>query len=634
MRRLVGGTRAIILTICLVVVLMSGSLALMRPASAQEGDALVYVVQPGDNLFRIGLRFGVSAQDIARRNGILNPNFIYAGQRLLIPRPGSQMPTAMPPTIAPTPTTRFQWAIGMGQYVAITLVQVGAIPPNTLVRIGSATYVNGEWLYDVATEQDVFAQAQDSQLGYAPGVTPGAPTPTVPPPPPTPTIPLPPPTATRPPATNQPSPTIPEFYVVQVGDHLFRIANRFNVSVLTLIELNNLKNPNLIYIGQVLRLRPPHAGPAPTARPATQVPATPAPVPTIPNTAGNVGYAFGLEVDLRGVDPAGITARITDLGAVWVKQPVFWRQVEPQKGQANFAALDAQVEALTGTGARVMLTVSRAPDWARGTNVEDGPAANNADFAAFLSTLASRYQGKVAAYEVWERPNVRREWNGKPISAASYVEMLRVAYAAIKTADSSAIVVSAGLAPTGFNDGLNAINDRVFLLQAYQAGLASYSDAIGVQPAGFANPPDTTCCAASPGVSGWFNDRSFYFRDTLADYRKIMTDSRDSGTFLWVTSFGWGASDGIIPDPTAVESFFGFVEFTDQREQAQYTARAFEIGKALGYVGPMFLSNLNACQTVSSASAPSEFAACYYSLLDPLGQSRPVYDAVKAAAKP
>lgn len=45
----------------------------------------VYVVQPGDNLFSIGARFGRNAWAIAKANGILNLNAIYVGQPLIIP---------------------------------------------------------------------------------------------------------------------------------------------------------------------------------------------------------------------------------------------------------------------------------------------------------------------------------------------------------------------------------------------------------------------------------------------------------------------------------------------------------------------------------------------------------------------
>lgn len=45
-----------------------------------------YRVQPGDNLFRIALRFGVSLQALAQANNITNTNLVFVGQVLTIPR--------------------------------------------------------------------------------------------------------------------------------------------------------------------------------------------------------------------------------------------------------------------------------------------------------------------------------------------------------------------------------------------------------------------------------------------------------------------------------------------------------------------------------------------------------------------
>jgi LysM repeat protein len=45
-----------------------------------------YRVQPGDNLFRIALRFGVSLQALAQANNITNTNLVFVGQVLSIPR--------------------------------------------------------------------------------------------------------------------------------------------------------------------------------------------------------------------------------------------------------------------------------------------------------------------------------------------------------------------------------------------------------------------------------------------------------------------------------------------------------------------------------------------------------------------
>ncbi|MGB8644569.1 MAG: LysM peptidoglycan-binding domain-containing protein [Anaerolineae bacterium] len=44
-----------------------------------------YVVQPGDNLYRIALKYNVSIYALMQANGISNPNYIFAGQVLTIP---------------------------------------------------------------------------------------------------------------------------------------------------------------------------------------------------------------------------------------------------------------------------------------------------------------------------------------------------------------------------------------------------------------------------------------------------------------------------------------------------------------------------------------------------------------------
>ena len=58
----------------------------------------VHIVQRGENLFRIALRYGMTAQTIAAANGIANTNHIYVGQRLLIPGHGNTPPTPGQPT--------------------------------------------------------------------------------------------------------------------------------------------------------------------------------------------------------------------------------------------------------------------------------------------------------------------------------------------------------------------------------------------------------------------------------------------------------------------------------------------------------------------------------------------------------
>lgn len=82
-----------------------------------------YIVRGGDSLSAIALRFNTTVRAISQLNGIVNPNLIFAGQRLRIPQgtgtaplptsvvlptlPGGVQPTT-PPTAAPVRTYRVQ----------------------------------------------------------------------------------------------------------------------------------------------------------------------------------------------------------------------------------------------------------------------------------------------------------------------------------------------------------------------------------------------------------------------------------------------------------------------------------------------------------------------------------------------
>lgn len=51
-----------------------------------------YIVQPGDNLYRIGLRYGFTIEELATYNNLANPNDLEVGQRILIPPEGYTVP--------------------------------------------------------------------------------------------------------------------------------------------------------------------------------------------------------------------------------------------------------------------------------------------------------------------------------------------------------------------------------------------------------------------------------------------------------------------------------------------------------------------------------------------------------------
>jgi LysM repeat protein len=92
------------LHLLLIATLLAASLAMIaRPAKAATSEQVVcasyHVVQRGENLFRIGLRYGFLWTTLAAVNGISNPARIYTGQVLCIPAKGSPAPT---PALAPT----------------------------------------------------------------------------------------------------------------------------------------------------------------------------------------------------------------------------------------------------------------------------------------------------------------------------------------------------------------------------------------------------------------------------------------------------------------------------------------------------------------------------------------------------
>ncbi|MDQ7844603.1 MAG: LysM peptidoglycan-binding domain-containing protein [Armatimonadota bacterium] len=76
--------------------------ALLAAAGPAFGGPVTHVVRPGENLFRIALRYGVTVEAIARANGIVDPERIRAGLVLTIPA-SSMRPAALTSAAAARP---------------------------------------------------------------------------------------------------------------------------------------------------------------------------------------------------------------------------------------------------------------------------------------------------------------------------------------------------------------------------------------------------------------------------------------------------------------------------------------------------------------------------------------------------
>jgi hypothetical protein len=321
----------------------------------------------------------------------------------------------------------------------------------------------------------------------------------------------------------------------------------------------------------------------------------------------------------------------------WIKFQIPWEVAEPSPGQfsADYERLVLLVQEAHIQGYKVLVSVNRAPAWARPPGADlsqHGPPADPQALAAFITRLMSDIKPEfMEALEVWNEPNLIREWQGAPMDGATYMRYFAAAYQAAKAIDPEAVVVTAGLAPVGDIAGA-ARDDRAFLREMYAGGLLDFPAArIGIHPYGWANAPEARCCAAG----GWADAPQFFMLDTLDEYRAIMLANNDLGRLAWVTEFGWGSFQGLAADGTNASPppQAAFMERISQSQQADYTLRAIALmqGPDYGYIELKFLWNMNFA-TVQNAIA-DQLEQAGYSFLDAGGRPRPVFFYILNARK-
>jgi len=205
---------------------------------------IVYTVVAGDTVIELAQRFNSTVEAIISANGLDNSALIYVGQQLVIP-----VPTVQPTAIPPSPT------FGTG----------GSVPPSggkspvdtailngpTVNGIGTYIVQPGDTFERIAARYNVTVQAlaalngivnpQQVAIGQVlvvPGPGNNYPGGSVPP-----TV-----------IPTVPAPPAARTHTVQAGENLFRISLRYGVTMDALMRANGIFNPNLIYVGQVLRI--------------------------------------------------------------------------------------------------------------------------------------------------------------------------------------------------------------------------------------------------------------------------------------------------------------------------------------------------------------------------------------------
>lgn len=334
----------------------------------------------------------------------------------------------------------------------------------------------------------------------------------------------------------------------------------------------------------------------------TPVPATPtATATTLPSlyTGFEAGIQVQYSLDFNQGNQDGLYSSVaTDLGLGWVKHQVRWENLEAEKGVFDWSTLDLVMPSAQRFGIKMMLSIVTAPDWSRevGVNLEQhGPPANSQDFVNFVLEILKRYPNQVHAIEVWNEMNLDREWTSiGGLSAPNYVSLLRDTYNAVKAVDPGIVIISGALSPTGFDNGVNAIDDFRFTDLLIQAGVLDFSDCYGAHHNGINIPPSVRWNDAYQDNDAKFRGfwdtphPSWSFRSTLEGYA---TRIRNAGktTPLCVTEFGWAVSE----DLEGVRPGFEFAADNTLAEQTQWIPEALTFMEDSGFVRLAFIWNFN-----------------------------------------
>lgn len=308
----------------------------------------------------------------------------------------------------------------------------------------------------------------------------------------------------------------------------------------------------------------------------------------------------GLSVDLTWAtslsEQTATEPIIAESGSKWVRMTLNWSDAEPKAGELNpwwIAQYDNAVNLARTAGQKIIFVVGSSPSWASGSSNTETPPRNPADYATFVHYVASRYAGRVAAWEIWNEENTARFWSTGP-NAAQYVALLKAAYPAVKSADPGALVLFGG----------TSLNAYSFISQAYAAGAKGNFDVMAVHP--------YSCRAPGAIVrdgSGSITEDSFLGYRTVHDVMGANGDAKP----IWFTEVGWSSSTG------------GSCSF-GAATQAAYLTEAYKLTDQDPYVQVMCWYNLRN----DYWSHDENSVEAQYGLLNTDFTPKPAYTAYKA----
>jgi hypothetical protein len=320
-------------------------------------------------------------------------------------------------------------------------------------------------------------------------------------------------------------------------------------------------------------LAPPAANAVPSSSTTTNP--TPAPVnntaPVVANpitpvtsTTPVTGFSYGGHIS--GFNDTTVNA-LNRSGMTWVKVQIRYFQGQDPSG------LSGLINTAHAYGFRILLGIVGQP-----------AELNN---GGYLDAYAGYVGGAAAlgadAIEVWNEPNIDREWPAGQISPASYVTLLATAYNSIKANNPNTMVISGAPAPTGYFGGCTGAgcDDNLFVQGMAAAGAASYLDCVGLHYNEGIIPPSQT----SGDPRGNSSHYSRYFWGMINTYTASFGRSRP----LCFTELGYLSPEGYGPLPSG----FAWAENVTVAQQAAWLDSAISLSRGSGRVRLVIVWNVD-----------------------------------------
>ena len=262
------------------------------------------------------------------------------------------------------------------------------------------------------------------------------------------------------------------------------------------------------------------------------------PLLTLGRTA--ISDAFGTNMHLVAryyeEDWDTVLSKAKEANVEWAREEFSWQTIEPVNDSFNFAPYDAAINKYVANDINVLGLIAYSTEWAStngGSPDYEYYAPDMEAWEDYCTQLATRYQGKVAAWEIWNEPNVEQFWKS---SEEDYVTLLETASSAIKEVDADAIIVLGGIAGT----------DTDFIDRIYsQVSSKDIFDVVAVHP--YRLVGSSFNYAPEKSVEGLNT-----LQIDLENLRAVMRKNDDIGKPVWLTEFGWTTyDDGISEDMQA-----------------------------------------------------------------------------------